>query len=169
MKIDWKQILGTVAPVLATAAGGPLAGVATKAIAAKLLQRPEASADEVEAAVLGADQGTLLKLRELDHEFEKDLAALGIDLEKIAAEDRANARAREVSLGGDWTVRVLAYVIIGSFCALVFSVLFGQVTAESTIAGAVIGYLSAKAEQVTAYYFGSSAGSKAKTDLMAKR
>ena len=50
-----------------------------------------------------------------------------------------------------------------------FSVLFGEITAESAIAGTVIGYLSAKAEQVTAYYFGSSAGSKAKTDLMARR
>jgi hypothetical protein len=43
-----------------------------------------------------------------------------------------------------------------------------EVRAESTIAHAVSGYLSAKAEQVTAYYFGSSAGSKAKTDLMAR-
>lgn len=168
MKFDWKSIVGTVAPVLATALGGPLAGVAVKAIAAGL-GKPDAKESEVAELVAAGDPHTLVKLREIDREFEKHMAQLGIDLEKIAAEDRANARAREVSLGGDWTVRILAYTIIGSFCTLVFSVLFGQITAESTIAGAVIGYLSAKAEQVTAYYFGSSAGSKAKTEALAKR
>jgi hypothetical protein len=168
VKFDWKSIVGTVAPVLATALGGPLAGVAVKAIAAGL-GKPEAKESEVAEILAGGDPQMLAKLREIDRQFEKDMAALGVDLEKIAAEDRANARAREVSLGGDWTVRILAYTIIGSFCALVFSVLFGQVTAESTIAGAVIGYLSAKAEQVVSYYFGSSAGSKTKTEALAKR
>lgn len=170
MKIEWKSIVGTVAPALATALGGPLAGMAVKAIAAGLgtVGKDGAHAD-VESAVLAADPATLLRLKEIGLQFEKDMATLGVDLEKLVAEDRASARAREVSLGGDFTVRILAYVIIGSFCALVFSVLFGQVTAESTIAGAVIGYLSAKAEQVTAYYFGSSVGSKAKTELLGKR
>jgi hypothetical protein len=168
MKFDWKSVVGTVAPVLATALGGPLAGVAVKAIAAGL-GKPEAKEAEVAEILAGGDPQMLVKLREIDRQFEKEMSALGIDLEKIAAEDRANARAREVSLGGDWTVRILAYTIIGSFCALVFSVLFGQVTAESTIAGAVIGYLSAKAEQVTAYYFGSSVGSKLKTEALSKR
>jgi hypothetical protein len=169
MKLDWKSIVGTVAPALATALGGPLAGVAVKAIASGLNAKEGATEPDVAQIVAGGDPQMLVRLREIDRQFEKDMAALGIDLEQIAAEDRANARAREVSLGGDWTVRILAYTIIGSFCALVFSVLFGQITAESTIAGAVIGYLSAKAEQVTAYYFGSSAGSKAKTELMARR
>ena len=36
------------------------------------------------------------------------------------------------------------------------------------VIGTLIGYVSAKAEQVIAYYFGSSAGSKAKTDIMAR-
>lgn len=168
MKIDWKKILGTVAPVLATAAGGPLAGVVTKTLASKLLGQPEATQEEVEKTVVEASPETLIKLKEIDAQFAESMGRLGIDFEKIAADDRANARAREVSLGGDWTVRILAYGIVGSFCALVFSVLFGQVTAESTIAGAVIGYLSAKAEQVVSYYFGSSAGSKQKTEVMSR-
>ena len=62
---------------------------------------------------------------------------------------------------------MLAYTIIFAFVAMAFSVLFGTMTAESTLAGAVIGYLSAKAEQVVAYYFGSSAGSAAKTAILA--
>lgn len=168
MKIDWKAIVGTVAPTIATALGGPLAGVAVKAIATGL-GKPDAKEAELAEIVASGDPQTLVRLREIDNQFLKDMEALGVDLERIAAEDRANAREREKALGGDWTVRILAYTIVGSFCALVFSVLFGQITAESTIAGAVIGYLSAKAEQVVSYYFGSSAGSKAKTDILSMR
>lgn len=168
MKIEWRKVLATVAPVLATAAGGPLAGVVTKTLASKLLGKPDATQDEVEQAVASASPDTLIKLKEIDNQFAESMQRIGIDFEKIAAADRASARDREVRLGGDWTVRILAYGIVGSFCALVFSVLFGQVTAESTIAGAVIGYLSAKAEQVVSYYFGSSAGSKQKTEAMSR-
>lgn len=165
MKIDWRSVVGSVAPALATALGSPLAGVAVKAIASGF-GKPEAKENEVADIIAAGDPQTLVQLREINTKFEKDMAALDIDLERLASEDRANARDREVRMGGDWTVRILAYTIVGSFCALVFSVLFGQVTAESTIAGAVIGYLSAKAEQVVAYYFGSSAGSKHKTDIL---
>lgn len=168
MKLDWKAIVGTVAPTIATALGGPLAGVAVKAIASGL-GKPDAKENEIADLVASGDPQTLVRLREIDKQFEKDMAALDVDFERIAALDRANARERETTLGGDWTVRILAYTIVGSFCALVFSVLFGQITAESTIAGAVIGYLSAKAEQVVSYYFGSSAGSKHKTDILGKK
>ena len=40
--IDWKKIVGSVAPVIATALGGPLAGVATKAVASILQHQLEA-------------------------------------------------------------------------------------------------------------------------------
>lgn len=46
--------------------------------------------------------------------------------------------------------------------------LFGQVQADTVLAGTVIGYLSAKAEQVVAYYFGSTAGSAKKSELLAQ-
>lgn len=36
MSFDWKQLVGSVAPTIATALGGPLAGMATKAIASAI-------------------------------------------------------------------------------------------------------------------------------------
>jgi len=38
---------------------------------------------------------------------------------------------------------------------------------EAAFAGTLIGYLAANAQQVISYYFGSSAGSDRKTELMA--
>lgn len=160
-----KSVLKAVAPTLATALGGPLAGAATKIIVGKL----GGDESKVEDLISAADPQTLLSLKQADNDFKVKMRELDIREEDLHAQDRASARAREIALRGDLTTKVLAYTVVGSFCALVFAVLFGEVSAESTIAGAVIGYLSAKAEQVVAYYFGSSIGSKQKTDILGRK
>ena len=68
----------------------------------------------------------------------------------------------------DRTPRVLAYLVVGAFIGVIIGVLSGWGKADSVLAGTLIGYLSAKAEQVIAYYFGSSSGSAEKTRLLAK-
>lgn len=166
-KVDWKQIIGAVAPSLATALGGPLAGVAVKAIATQMLGKPDASEEEVETAVLTADPKSLIELRRIDGEFKKAMSDAGIQLERIAADDRASARQREVSTHDIWTPRVLAAVVLVGFLYCIYAVLNGKVVglADPLVAGMVgtlIGYASAKADQVVSYYFGSSASSKAK-------
>ena len=96
---------------------------------------------------------------------------LDIDLEKIAASDRDSARRREAQVR-DWMPRVLAFVIVAGFMGTVFMVLLGYVEGMkdplmATTVGTLIGFVSAKAEQVTAYYFGSSSSSQQKTQLLA--
>lgn len=169
MKIEWRKILGTVAPALATAAGGPLAGAAVKAIASKVLGKPEASVDEVEAAVVGADSQTLLKLRELDQQFAKDMQAAGIRLEEIDAEDRANARAREIAVK-DYTPATLALLItVGFFGTLGWMLVNGKPLSGGDALLVMLGALGGAWASVCSYYFGSSAGSKLKTEALAKR
>lgn len=169
MKIEWRKILGTVAPALATAAGGPLAGAAVKAIASKLLNKPEATQDEVEAAVIGADPQTLLKLRELDQQFAKDMQAAGIRLEEIEAEDRANARAREVATK-DSTPAILAYAVtIGFFGTLAYMLVNGKPATGGDALLVMLGSLGTAWSAICAYFFGSSAGSKLKTEVLARR
>lgn len=171
-KIDWKKIVGAVAPTLATALGGPLAGVAVKTIATQVLGKAEASEDEVEAAMLDADPQTLIRLREIDTEFKKKMADAGIKLEELAVNDRGSARDREVKTGDHWTPRILASVVIGGFLGCVYAVLSGYVQGlkdpmVAGLVGTLIGYTSAKADQVVSYYFGSSASSKAKDETLA--
>lgn len=166
-KIDWKRVVGTVAPTLATALGGPLAGVAVKALAGKLLDNADANETDVEKAVLGADSQTLLQLKQLDEDFKKSMLDSGIKLEEIAATDRASARQREVTIHDSWTPRVLAAIVIGGFLGCVYAVLTGKVQGitDPTVVGLIgtmVGYTSAKADQIVSYYFGSSSGSQAK-------
>lgn len=69
----------------------------------------------------------------------------------------------------DPTTKLLAFVVMGAFVAMAMGVLFGYAVADSTVAGTVIGYMSAKAEQVISFYFGSSASSQRKTELLGKQ
>lgn len=166
-KFDWKKIVGTVAPTLATALGGPLAGIAVKTIATQLLGDEKATEEQVAEAVAAANPQTLIRLREIDGEFKKTMIDAGVKLEEIAAADRNSARQREVQTSDHWTPRILASVVVGGFLCCVYAVLSGYVQGlkdpmVAGLVGTLIGYTSAKADQVVSYYFGSSASSRAK-------
>jgi len=165
MGVDWKGIVGTVAPTLAAALGGPLAGAATKAISQAVLGKDDGGKPDIVAALATGDTSVLVKLKEAENAFAMKMEELGIDLEKIAAADRDSARKREATVG-DNMPRILAVMIITAFISMIFAVLLGLSHVEGALAGTLIGYLSAKAEQVVTYYFGSSAGSSKKNDMM---
>lgn len=166
--MDWKSVLKTIAPTAATVLGGPLAGLAVEAIGKALgLEEPtlrkvqdaltqgQLTGEQI-IALKTAEQALVVKLRELD-----------IRAEEIEQADRASARTRESTVK-DNTNKFLAYLVVGSFVGLVVSVLFGGAQVDTVLAGTLVGYLSAKAEQVLAYYFGSTKGSADKTAMLAE-
>lgn len=165
MDIDWKAIVRTVAPTIATALGTPFMGVAVSAISNALLGKPDGTQEEVSAAILGATPEQLLLLKKADREFAVEMKKLDVELEKISAEDRSSARKRE-EVVKDKTPKVLAFIIVIGFMAMSVGVLSGWAKVETVLAGTIIGYISAKAELVLTYYFGSSAGSDRKTEIM---
>lgn len=171
MARDWKAIVGAVAPTIATALGGPLAGLGVKALSDALLGHDGGTEEEIARAVNAANSADLVKLREIDAQFAAQMKALDVDLERIAAADRDSARKREIGSGDAWTPRVIGTLALGGFLWAVYWVLSGQVTGmndPTTVAlvGTLVGYVSAKADQVVSYYFGSSAGSARKTEAM---
>ena len=169
--MDLLKIVGAVAPTIATAIGGPLGGMAMKVVGEALGLPPDSSEKDVSRAMAAATPDQLAALKKADHDFSVRMRELDIDLEKIAASDRDSARRREAQVR-DWMPRVLAFVIVAGFMGTVFMVLLGYVEGMkdplmATTVGTLIGFVSAKAEQVTAYYFGSSSSSQQKTQLLA--
>jgi len=171
--MGWKETIATVAPAIATALGGPLAGVAI-GMAGKALGLGEGATEKaLEQAVLSGSPETLVKLREVNAQFEKDMKALDIDLERIHAGDRANARdLGKVNL---LPQIVLSFVfILGYFAALaaMHGVLFeaqeinGQIIA---LFGSLIGVFTRELSGIMQFWFGSSSGSKVKTHELVKR
>lgn len=168
MAFDWKGLVGTVAPTLATALGGPMAGMAVKAIAGSLLGNENASEKEISVALAAASPETLLKLREADNAFEIKMTELGIDLERIAAGDRDSARRREVDTK-DHTTKVLAGMVMLGWGLVNYVLITGGQDAalDDAILYRILGTLDAALMAVLYYYFGSSAGSKEKTQHLA--
>jgi len=166
-------ILGAVAPVLGTAIGGPFGGMVASKLSEVLLGRPDADPAELAQAIEKASPEQLVRIKELNNEFLVKMKELDVDIERLHAEDRSSARSREVQTR-DWMPRALAFLIVFGFMATVFSVLLGYVDGmkdplTATTVGTLIGFVSAKAEQVVSYYFGSSSSSQAKTALIAEQ
>jgi hypothetical protein len=129
----------------------------------------DATKDKVTEALtagqLTGEQITQLKLAE--QTLVQQERELGFKFAELDMRDRDSARQREMSVK-DNTNKVLAYAVVGGFLALVGSTLLGFANVDSALAGTLVGYLSAKAEQVLAYYFGSTRGSAEKTALLAR-
>lgn len=174
MAFDLKKIVGSVAPWLATALGGPIAGQAVSAIANALGLPSSASQEDVEKA-LSAGQLTgdnLVALKQAELNFQAAMQQAGFaneeKLAELAEQDRDSARKREMTVQ-DWTPRILAYGVSGGF----FAVLWFMLT-TSVPDGAkdplyiMLGALQTAWAGIIAYYFGSSSGSAQKTALLAQ-
>lgn len=171
--MDFMKIIGAVAPTLATAVGGPIGGMAMKLITDALGIPGDASKDDMAKAISNATPDQLLALKKAENDFAVRMKELDIDLERIASDDRDSARKRETQVR-DWMPRILAFTIVAGFMATVFLVLLGMVDGMkdplmATTVGTLIGFVSAKCEQVVAYYFGSSSSSQQKTALLAEK
>jgi len=166
--MDWKKTLATVAPAIATALGGPLAGVAVSMAGKALGLGDGATESDVEAAVLSGNPDVLVRLREVNTQFERDMKALDIDLERIHAGDRLSARDLAKSKG---TLVQTALTVL--FCS-VFAVLIGQIftgqevvhSSMRDIANFLLGTLTGILMQQMNFWFGSSSGSKEKTQKL---
>ena len=167
-----KSILGSVAPTIASALGGPLAGVAVGSLSKAVLgdaAAGQAAPDKIEDAVLTASNPDVLaKLKQAEDEFQLAMQQHGVDLEKLAQADRDSARQRQMVLK-DRTPTVLGYVVVGLTASLEAFVLLHGVPSsiDPVIVGRILGTLDAALTLVLSYYFGSSAGSDRKTEILA--
>lgn len=168
--MDWKAIVGAVAPALGTALGGPLAGLAVSAISDALLGKPNGSEAEIAVALKAGGPDALLKLKEADQRFAVRMRELDVDLERLHQQDRGSAREREAKTGDSFTPRVLALLVTaGFFGVLGYLLVSGKPQAGGDALLVMLGSLGTAWTAIIAYYYGSSAGSSEKTALLAKR
>lgn len=164
--IDWKDLVGSIAPTIATALGGPLAGVATKAISTAVLGKENGGDDEITQAIAAGGTDILAKIKEVERAFEIRMKELDIDLTKIASDDRADARGREEKTK-DSTPKILAAVIVLGFFATLAMVSFTVLPAGAQApVNILLGALTGLLLQVGNYYYGSSKGSSQKNEMM---
>jgi hypothetical protein len=160
------QVLRTVAPTLALAAGGPFGPIAAAAIHAALGTDP-GDPKSAEAALLSATPDQLLALKKADQDFAVRMKELGIEEQHLAYEDTANARAREAAVK-DWTPQILAYGVTAGFFSILGFLLWNGKPLGGDVIMVMLGSLGAAFTGIVQYYYGSSAGSAAKTATLDK-
>jgi hypothetical protein len=161
--MEW---LKQIAPTVATALGGPLAGMAVSAISKAIGVDEDKVQDLISDNKLTADQVAQLKLAEI--ELAKQAQELGLNFEKLAVDDRKSAREMQATTRS-MMPPILASAVTVGFFGIVVMMFFNQVDSNNPAILMMLGSLGTAWTGIIAYYFGSSAGSQAKTEMMAKK
>jgi hypothetical protein len=169
--MDLTGLLKTVAPWIATAATGPLGGMAVS-WACDALGVATKTADSLKQALSGATPEHLLALKNADQAFAVQMQSLGFaNIEKLAAlavENTKDARAMQV-VTRSWVPGVLACVITVGFFGVLVGMMTGKLTTtENQALLIMLGALGAAWGAVVNYYYGSSADSGRKTELLSQ-
>jgi hypothetical protein len=162
------DFLKSLFPLIGTALGGPLGGAAAAFAADKLGLDPKdvkAVTEVLNGGKMTPEQIAQVKLAELD--FQKFLEANKIKLEEIAALDRTSAREMLKSTRS-YVPATLTFVITTGY----FVTLIGMMTQAFTIADSqvmliMLGQLGTAWGVAIAFWFGTTSGSKDKTDILA--
>ena len=159
--MDWLKM---IAPTLATAIGGPF-GTMAYGLAAKVMNiSPEEAQRTIESGKLTAEQIASVQLAEI--EIKAKAQELGLDFAKVAADDRKSARDMQTATRS-MLPPVLAILVTLGF----FGILVGMMTKTFATSDALLlmlGSLGTAWTGIIAIYFGSSAGSQAKNDLLSR-
>jgi hypothetical protein len=161
--LEW---LKTLAPMVGTALAGPLGGAAASFLADRLgvSEKTVAAVTEVlNSGKLSPDQIASLKAAEID--FQKFLEANKIKLEELDAADRKSARDMQIATGS-WVPGVLAMLVTFGFFGILGWMLYSPDYRPTEPLLVMLGSLGTAWTMIVGFYFGSSAGSRAKTDLI---
>ena len=152
-------LLKSLAPTIASAAGGPMAGMAVKMAASKLGLPESTTANEIEDLIERQPERAVA-LKQADEDFKNRIKEMEIDLEsfKTEVEDRKDARE---NFSTDWTPKIfsiLCLLLYGGFVMIVTLLPHDQ--NDETIISLVLGQLSGILGTAAAFFYGGSNGKK---------
>ena len=150
------KLIENVAPTIATALGGPVAGIAVKALSNALLGHGDGSEDDIKAALATATPDQIAAIRKVDADFKVQMKQLDIDLVKISADDRDSARQMAVGTHS-WTPSIMSYVIVVCWAVIQYFLFTHIIDASMReLIARVLGTLDGALMLVLSFWFGSS-------------
>lgn len=166
MSFDWKSTLATVAPTVATALGGPLAGMAVKMAAGALGIEPNEKA--IQEAIASGDPEVLLKLKQTENDFTVKMEELGIERDRLTVQNTDSARKMQIATKS-LIPAILSVVTVLGFFGLLLGAAFEALTLTgSDIMMLLLWVLARETASVYNFWLGSSHGSQQKNDLLGK-
>jgi len=168
---DWKSIVKSVAPTIATALGGPLAGLAVKTIGDALgVDAP--TQENITARLSGATSDDLLKLKQAEQDFAAKMKQMDIDVFALELKDRESARLRDTAIETsgkfNWSrISLTAFAMI-TLILLMFFVMKDATISEYAqgIITLIIGRLTGYLDGIFNFEFGSTRSSQTKDDTI---
>jgi len=157
--MEW---LAQIAPGIATALGGPLAGLAVSAISKALGIDEKDVQSTIDSGKLTADQ--LASLKQAEIELQAKAQELGLDFEKLAVDDRKSARDLQASTKSI-VPPLLALLVTVGFFGILFALMMGYAQKSDELM-IMLGSLGTAWTGIIGFYFGSSAGSQHKDELL---
>lgn len=142
-------------------------------IAGKVLSGNVGGAIQDIAGALGEKAKDNEEARALLAEFERERMAWVLELERLDVQDRASARSREVEMAKagrkEWVPQVLAMSILVAFGFTMYVVAFWVVPEPNKESFAhVRGIVETLIVAIVSYFYGSSAGSRRKSEQLDK-
>jgi len=152
-----KGLVGSLAPTLGAALGGPVGGAAATMLADVLGCDP--TPQKLERALSQATPEQLAEIKKAELDFEVRMKELEVDVFALETKDIQHARE---SFSEDWTARAIAILSILLFGGYVLLVTLQPADDNDlNVVNLVLGYLGGIVSSVVSFYFGASkSGSK---------
>tara|TARA_Y100000592_G_scaffold78387_1_gene123254 strand:- start:161 stop:655 length:495 start_codon:yes stop_codon:yes gene_type:complete len=152
-------VLGAVAPSIAQTISGPLGSVAMTALS-KVLSTDQKPVKPTEESIAQALQHPtpeqLLAVKQAEQDFRLQMEKLEVDVFKIEAEDKQDARR---AFSKDWTTRIIGVFTLFGFFGYIFLVTIQPPEQNSeALTNLVLGYLGGLSSAIISFYFGASHG-----------
>lgn len=155
--------LKNIAPTIATALGGPLAGMGLEFLSEAVFGDKNKSPEELFEALGKLTPAQVAAIKQKDREFALELAKQKVKLSELEIQDRISARNRQVSMNDKAVTWLGFFILLATFIMEGYVMINGIPSEVSEIvAGRILGTFDMLSGTVVAYFFGSSMGSRIK-------
>lgn len=157
------SFLKNIAPTIATALGGPLAGMGVKALSEAVFGDAGRSPEEVMEAMGALTPAQIAAIKQADRDFKLELEKQKVKLSELEVSDRVSARQRQVEMN-DKSLTWLGFFILAATVGMEGYVLFNGIPHDvsEVVTGRILGTFDMLSATVVAFFFGSSMGSRIK-------
>ena len=152
----------SIAPTIASCLGGPLAGMAVEVVSKSLGIDPNAVQDTINSGKLTADQ--IASIQSAEIALKAKAQEMNLDFEQWAVQDRKSARDLQTTTKS-FIPPLLALIITLGFFGILIGMMTGKVTSSDALM-LLLGSLGTAWTGVISFYFGSSASSQNKDQLL---
>ena len=173
-----KKVFKAGAPLLGSALGGPAGGIVAELLGGSFGEDKDAPnfIGKLEAALLG-DSAKVAEMKKWELDHEAKIKDLEFEAHKAVLADKASARAMhaentKVTGKRDWNLYLLAWMTVLGFFGILIIIVYlaiqGISFAETVMVllNVMLGCLLTNTNKVYDFFFGSSVGSKEKTNII---